>query len=106
MGPNNIDFKTTFTKKLKMVLDLATPAITDKDHPTLDEAFNLLGRCHTRLMVLDEIHELIKYTLCVMIPMWPQELWDQRELILKQKTLAEKLIKTLYYHQEKETIHA
>jgi hypothetical protein len=95
------EFKKAFKHKMGFVL--GPLSVHDPLHkpPDLDEALSLLGRLHVRLVVIQEIVDLIQHLLCKSCLSWPRELFDLREATNKQIKLVEEIVKAILYHQEK-----
>ena len=95
------DFKRIFTKKTKIIMG---PLMMKEcaGESTLQDALVFLGQATARLAMLEELHELIQHVLCTNSPVWPQELWDLRELTRKQEALCIKMVKAFLFKADKE----
>lgn len=95
------DFKRIFTKKIRVI----TGPLMMKENvgeATLKDALVYLGQATARLAMLEELHELIQHVLCSSLPVWPQELWDLRELTRKQEATCIEMVKAFLFQADKE----
>jgi hypothetical protein len=95
------DFKRVFTKKVRVILG---PLMMKENvgESTLQDALVYLGQAHARIAMLEELHGLIQHVLCSSLPVWPQELWDLRELTKKQEALCTEMVKAFLFQADKE----
>jgi len=95
------DFKKIFMKKIRII----TGPLMMKEapgEPTLQDALIYLGQAHARLVVLDELQGMLQHVLCSNLPVWPQELWDLRELSKKQEATCTEMVKAFLFKADKD----
>ncbi|MCX5884330.1 MAG: hypothetical protein NT096_00195 [Proteobacteria bacterium] len=95
------EFKIIIQKKLRVLLGPLSMTLRTEE-PTMADAFSYLGQATARLALLEEIHKFIQQTMNVSIPMWPEELWNLRELSTKQQATCTQLVKAILFKADKE----
>jgi hypothetical protein len=93
--------KEIFLKKMRVILKLMALQYSSEE-PTLENAFGYLGQAQARLAMLEEVQEFLQRVLDSRIPVWPQELWDLRELSKQQVATCTQLVKAILFKLDKE----
>lgn len=87
------DHKDIFVKKLSRLTDKLK--LTLLDELNLDDACNLYGKIQVKTILLDEVVKDLTFFEGNMISIWPNELYDIREVTEKQSDTCLKLIRVL-----------
>jgi hypothetical protein len=84
------DILTKMLLKITDKLKLSLP-----DEPTLEDALKFYGTVHIKNILLNEVVARITYFEGNMLSIWPNELYDLREVLKEETKTSEDLIRLL-----------
>jgi hypothetical protein len=94
-----MDFKEIYLRQLNFFKTLTYNSTVGI--PTINDALFYLGQAHTRVEILEDMHKMLQYILVKSSSVWPQELWDLREMSRKQVALCTQAVKAFLYKANK-----